>query len=110
MGEESTSSKYSAKDAVWVAWSLMEGFRKGFLLAILAMLCGTGMRYLVPLVASGTIDYALGETDNPSWIVGVFQGLVEKTWLADNLWLIGYVGWRLFVDAGSRTAWKAAAR
>ncbi len=100
MGKESTSSKYSAKDAVLVAWSLMEGFRKGFVLAILAMLCGTGLRYMVPLVASGTIDYALGETENPSWIVGIFQGLVEKTWLAEHLWFSGLLMVVLTVFAG----------
>lgn len=87
MDEHTSSPGYTAKNAVKVAWTLMRGYRKGFILAIAAMLCATALRYLVPLVASGTIDYALADSNNSGWVAGIFRQFVERTWLAQNLWL-----------------------
>ncbi len=67
----------------------MSGFRKGFGTAILCMLFATGLRYMVPLVASGTIDYALGSEQASSWVVGFFRELVTADWLAGHLWAAG---------------------
>jgi hypothetical protein len=68
---------------------MMSGFRKVFVLAILAMLCGTGFRYMVPLVASGTIDYALSSEAEGSRTVRMLSELVAQDWLAGNLWFSG---------------------
>ncbi len=87
MDEQASSPRYSATEAVKVAWSLMRGYRSGFLLAIIAMLFATALRYLVPLVASGTIDFALADTQQSGWVMGIFQRVVERSWLAENLWL-----------------------
>ncbi len=68
---------------------MMSGYRKAFALAILAMLCGTGFRYMVPLVASGTIDYALASEAEASRTVRMLSELVAQDWLAGNLWFSG---------------------
>jgi ATP-binding cassette subfamily B protein len=67
----------------------MGGFRTGFALAIAAMVAATALRFLVPLVASGTIDFALGEGDGTSRVVDLMRQLIEKSWLSENLWLPG---------------------
>jgi len=78
----------------------MKGYRKRFLLAIAAMLIGTGFRFLVPLVGSGTIDYALKSDEGTNRIVGIFRHFVEKSWLAENLWLAGLLMVGLTLCAG----------
>jgi ATP-binding cassette subfamily B protein len=77
----------------------MSGFRLRFALAIAAMLAGTGLRFLVPLVASGTIDYALQE-EQGSRVVDIFRRLVEQDWLARNLWIAGLLMVGLTFGAG----------
>lgn len=76
-------------EAMAIAWGLMRGFRLRFTLAIAAMLAGTALRFMVPLVASGTIDYALGEGEASSRVVALMAALVEASWLAENLWFAG---------------------
>ncbi|MEX0331868.1 MAG: ABC transporter ATP-binding protein [Puniceicoccaceae bacterium] len=89
-----------AAEAVRIAWSLMTGYRGRFALAIAAMLAGTGLRFLVPLVASGTIDYALESGNGSSRIVQFFERFVEQSWLAQNLWLAGLLMIGLTLFAG----------
>lgn len=93
-------SKRSVREVLGIAWRLMRGFRKRFILAIAAMLLGTSFRFLVPLVGSGTIDYALREDDTGNRVVGVFRQFVEKSWLAENLWLAGMIMVGLTMMAG----------
>jgi ATP-binding cassette subfamily B protein len=76
----------TVRETIPIAWSLMAGFRLVFGLAIAAMVAGTALRFLVPLVASGTIDYALGEGNGTSRVVDFVQRFVEQTWLSQNLW------------------------
>ena len=90
----------SPGEAAVIAWNLMGGYRGGFGMAILCMLLATGMRYMVPLVASGTIDYALGSEEADSWMVGVFQQFVERDWLAGHLYAAGMSMVMLMLLAG----------
>ncbi|NDV61512.1 ABC transporter ATP-binding protein [Puniceicoccales bacterium CK1056] len=78
----------------------MAGFRTRFILAILCMLAGTGLRFLVPLVASGTIDYALQSGTGQSRVVDFFRRTVEQDWLAGHLWAAGLVIFGLTCGAG----------
>jgi ATP-binding cassette subfamily B protein len=89
-----------AREAIRIVWSLMAGFRARFALAICTMLAGTALRFLVPLVASGTIDYALDSGSGSSRIVDVFRRFVEHSWLAQNLWLAGLLMVLLTLGAG----------
>lgn len=68
-------------------WSLMRGYRLLYGLAILALLIHTAVGYLVPLVASGTIDYALsGEPVENSLPARAIQLLGGEAVVRDNLW------------------------
>ncbi|HKJ90297.1 MAG TPA: ABC transporter transmembrane domain-containing protein, partial [Oceanipulchritudo sp.] len=87
-------------ETIGIAWNLMAGFRLQFGLAIGAMLVGTAMRFLVPLVASGTIDHALGEGNGTNRVVDVMRQFVGKSWLAEHLWLAGLLMVGLTVVAG----------
>ena len=78
----------------------MSGFRARFAVAIGAMFFGTALRFLVPLVASGTIDFALGGGNGSSRVVDLFRLFIEKTWLAEHLWLAGLVMVLLTIGAG----------
>ena len=97
---QSSQQVRPAAEAVRIAWSLMTGYRRRFVLAIAAMLAGTALRFLVPLVASGTIDYALDSGGGGSRVAAIFQGFVEQTWLARNLWLAGLLMVGLTMGAG----------
>ncbi|HSH09452.1 MAG TPA: hypothetical protein VK995_03635, partial [Oceanipulchritudo sp.] len=83
MKAEEEKTVRTVRGTMGIAWGLMAGFRGRFVLAIVAMVGATAMRYLVPLVASGTIDYALGEGKSTSRVVEVFRQLVEKDWLTN---------------------------
>ncbi|MCD8483226.1 MAG: ABC transporter ATP-binding protein/permease [Verrucomicrobia bacterium] len=69
-------------------WSLMTGFRLRYAFAITALLVSSAITYLVPLIGSATIDYALSglsaESGLPAWIMHTMGG---AEWVADNLWL-----------------------
>lgn len=69
-------------------------------MAIGAMLVGTAFRFLVPLVASGTIDYALETGNGNSRIVDLFRRFVEQSWLAEHLWMAGLLMVGLTFGAG----------
>ena len=98
--EENSKSGRPAAETIGIAWGLMTGFRTRFGLAIAAMLAGTAMRFMVPLIASGTIDYALGEGIGTSRVVDVMRQFVERSWLAQNLWLAGLLMVALTVVSG----------
>lgn len=76
----------SKREVLATAWSLMGGFRARFLLAMLAMLMATGFRFLVPLVASGTIDFALGGGNGSSRVVEWMQRFFTAEALRAHLW------------------------
>jgi ATP-binding cassette subfamily B protein len=95
-----SSTSRPVRETIAIAWSLMGGFRLGFALAIAAMVAGTALRFLVPLVASGTIDYALGEGNGTSRVVDFMRQLVEASWLSQNLWLPGLLMVGLTAAAG----------
>lgn len=83
--EGSTSS--SLISPIRLLWSLMRGYRLLYGLAILALLIHTAVGYLVPLVASGTIDYALsGEPVENSLPARAIQMLGGESAVRDNLW------------------------
>lgn len=88
------------REAIRIAWSLMAGFRTRFLLGILAMLAGTALRFLVPLVASGTIDYALESGNGTNRVVDLMRRFIEKSWLAEHLWAAGLAMVLLTLAAG----------
>ena len=67
-------------------------------MAIGAMLVGTLLRFLVPLVASGTIDFALGDGGG-SRLVVIFERFIGKSWLAGHLWVPALV--MVVLTAGS---------
>ena len=106
MNTDRTDSARSVKETMGIAWKLMEGFRLRFAVAITAMLGGTAMRYMVPLVASGTIDYALGGGNGSSRVVEVFRRFIEASFLADHLWLAGLVMVGLTALAGTFNFFK----
>lgn len=101
MTTQSTTHVRSVRETLRIAWSLMVGYRKPFVLAIVCMFAATCLRYLVPLVASGTIDYALGESNNGSQIVAVFRRLFEQSWLASHLWVSGLLMVALTMASGA---------
>jgi ATP-binding cassette subfamily B protein len=91
----------TVRAALAIAWRLMAGFRIRFGMAIAAMLAATALRFMVPLVASGTIDYALGGENGTSRVVDVFRRLVEADWLRGHLWLAGLLMVLLTLLAGA---------
>jgi ATP-binding cassette subfamily B protein len=78
----------------------MSGFRGRFVCAILSMLAGTALRFMVPLVASGTIDYALESGNGSSRVVDVLRRFIEQSWLAEHLWAAGLIMVGLTAGAG----------
>jgi ATP-binding cassette subfamily B protein len=99
--KENSSKTRSAGEAVRIGWALMDGFRLRFAVAITATLAGTFLRFLVPLVGSGTIDYALDSGEESTRVVEVFRRFVEQSWLAENLWLAGLLMVGLTMGAGA---------
>ena len=87
--QSDSPTQRGVRQVLGIAWGLMVGFRLRFLLAIGAMLAATGLRFLVPLVGSGTIDYALGAGDGTSQVVQFMRRFIEQSWLAGNLWAAG---------------------
>jgi ATP-binding cassette subfamily B protein len=85
--DPATAPARTVRATLATAWRLMAGFRVRFGVAIGAMLLATALRFLVPLVASGTIDYALEAGNGSSRVVDVFRRLVEQDWLARHLWV-----------------------
>jgi ATP-binding cassette, subfamily B, bacterial len=88
------------REAIAIAWGLMAGFRLPFAAAIAAMLAATALRFMVPLVASGTIDYALESGNGGSRVVELFRRMVEQDWLVQRLWLPGLLMVGLTIGAG----------
>ncbi|MEZ5275286.1 MAG: ABC transporter ATP-binding protein [Opitutaceae bacterium] len=87
-------------------WQLMSGFRLLYAGAILALLAGTVVTYLVPLVGRATIDYAIGTAAHEKTpvaggltarILDAFGG-VEV--VRENLWLPAIAMVALTVIAG----------
>lgn len=97
---QSSPNARTVREILRIAWSLMAGFRGRFMLAIFCMLLGTGLRFLVPLVASGTIDYALQGKTGQSRVVEFFRRFVEQDWLAGHLWAAGLLIFGLTCGAG----------
>jgi len=64
------------------------------------MLMATAFRYMVPLVASGTIDFALGSGNGTSRVVDFMERFVVRDWLAGHLWAAGLVMVGLTASAG----------
>lgn len=70
-------------------WELMRGFRSSYALAIAALFCFTAVNYLVPLVASATIDVALGAVSKEGAESRVAETLVH--WLGGEAWVRGHL-------------------
>lgn len=104
--KEENSKSRPVKETARIAWRLMEGFRTRFLLAIAAMLLATGLRFAVPLVASGTLDYALSEDAATSVVVDLMRRFVEQSWLAGHLWVAGLIMVLLTIASGGFTYLK----
>ena len=70
-------------------WTLMEGDRLRYGLALASLLAAAGMLYLIPLVPQAIIDVVLGDESEKasslSWKVVDLLGGRER--VADNLWL-----------------------
>ncbi len=98
--EEDSKKGRTVREVAGIAWGLMRGFRLRFVLAIAAMLMATAFRYMVPLVASGTIDFALGSGNGTSRVVDFMERFVVRDWLAGHLWAAGLVMVGLTASAG----------
>ena len=98
-GKDSQTTR-PVREVLRIAWLLMAGFRGRFALAIVCMLLATALRFLVPLVASGTIDYALLGKTGQSRVVDFFRRFVEQDWLAGHLWAAGLTIFGLTCGAG----------
>jgi len=97
---ETSQNSRPVAETVRIAWQLMRGYRLRFLLAIGAMLVATALRFVVPLIASGTIDYALSEEEAGSAIVDLMRVAIEQGWLATHLWVAGLAMVLLTVVSG----------
>jgi ATP-binding cassette, subfamily B, bacterial len=75
-------------------WQQMHGFRGKYVWAIAALFAFTSINYLTPLIASATIDFALGHKPDEgrltSWIIRLMGGadlVSQRLWLP-ALWMV----------------------
>lgn len=87
MQSEISSKPRTAGEILVIAWRLLRGFRGRFAGAIVAMLAATALRFLVPVVASGTIDHALGGGVGDGRLLKWVASRVDAAWLAAHLWI-----------------------
>jgi ATP-binding cassette subfamily B protein len=68
-------------------WQLMHGFRGKYLLAIAALFIFTTLSYVVPLIASATIDFALsGKADGSVLSTAIIGVLGGAEFVRQQLW------------------------
>jgi len=70
-------------------WQLMSGFRLLYASAIVALLFGTAINYLVPLIGRATIDYAIDSRvpEAGGLTAGIFDRLGGADFIRQHLWI-----------------------
>jgi ATP-binding cassette subfamily B protein len=104
--EPSTTGQTQPEQKGWrqfhLIWQLMSGFRLLYAGAILALLVGTTINYLVPLIGRAAIDYAISaetpETGGMTARILDFLGGVD--FIRQNLWVPALVMVGLTLIAG----------
>jgi ATP-binding cassette, subfamily B, bacterial len=69
-------------------WQLTHGFRGKYVWAIAALFAFTSINYLTPLIASATIDFALGQKSEQGRLTsGIIRLLGGADFVSQRLWL-----------------------
>lgn len=99
---QSVSPTARPPSPVALLWRLMQGHRALYGGAILALLAQTVVGYLIPLVVSGTIDYAISSKPErggvPAFLLGLIGGSAQ---VRSHLWIPALAIVLLTVLAGS---------
>jgi ATP-binding cassette, subfamily B, bacterial len=79
----------SSKSAPFtLLWQLMHGFRGKYVWAIAALFAFTSINYLTPLIASATIDFALGQKSDQGRLTGgIIRLMGGADFVSQRLWL-----------------------